>query len=213
MYLSILRLNPRSRRAMTEVSRPYELHRSLMAAFPDKATGGAGRVLFRLDIDHETGGMSVLVQSEKEPDWDKINGATGFITEYKSKQYDPVFVLGQVLSFRLRANPTKRLGKSAGDDQGKRVGIYDEKQLLEWLQRKVETGGFHIVRAMVSQDEKIEDKPKHESTRPALELLSVQFDGILKVENVELACLTISQGIGSGKGFGFGLLSIAPYRG
>lgn len=65
MYLSLLRLNPRSKRALTESSRPYELHRSLLKAFPDKADGGPGRVLFRLDMNEQTGGISVLIQSEK----------------------------------------------------------------------------------------------------------------------------------------------------
>ena len=43
MYLSKLVLNPASRRVRTEIGRPYELHRTLMHAFPSAEEGtGAG---------------------------------------------------------------------------------------------------------------------------------------------------------------------------
>jgi len=38
----------------------------------------------------------------------------------------------------------------------------------------------------------------------------VQFDGVLQVINADDFVKTIARGIGSGKGFGFGLLSLAP---
>jgi len=236
MFISRLILNPCNAQVRSELVRPYEIHRTLSKAFrqgvfnKEREKDDAAGVLFRVDEKPCENLITILVQSRLAPDWSFLN----YVSDARRQPYllpaervpdgkpNPAtteldfakkLAARQMLAFRLRANPTKRLGKSAGDDQGKRVGIYGEKKQLEWLQRKAEAGGFRILRAMVSQDEKIEDKPKHESTRPALELLSVQFDGILKVENVELACRTVAQGIGSGKGFGFGLLSLAPYRG
>jgi CRISPR system Cascade subunit CasE len=194
---------------MTEAAQPYELHRSLMKAFPDKAAGGPGRVLFRLDIDHETGGMSVLVQSEKEPDWGKLNGTTGFITECKSKQFDPEFVQGQMLRFRLRANPTKRVKET-----GKRQGILEEEAQIDWLRKRGLQSGFEVVDAIVIKEGFAKDKmtdtadKKHDLT-----MLSVRFDGLLRVIDPETFRHTIECGVGSAKGLGFGLLSLAPYRG
>jgi CRISPR system Cascade subunit CasE len=40
--------------------------------------------------------------------------------------------------------------------------------------------------------------------------MSVQFDGILRVSDPDKLHAAIENGIGSGKGFGFGLLSLAP---
>jgi CRISPR-associated protein Cas6/Cse3/CasE subtype I-E len=40
---------------------------------------------------------------------------------------------------------------------------------------------------------------------------AVRFDGILQVTNAELFLQTLRAGIGPAKGFGFGLLSVAPY--
>jgi CRISPR system Cascade subunit CasE len=222
MYLSRLKLNPRSRRAITEASRPYELHRSLLKAFPDQAKGGPGRVLFRLDTDHESGDMSVLVQSEKEPFWSRINDGASYMTECKCKEFQPKLTLDQVLRFRLRANPTKRLSKSTGKDEGKRVGIYDEEAQVKWLKEKLEgdenrpqvAGGFKLQRWQISREEKIENTNAINRVDRShdLKLFSVQFDGILQVVDSIKAANTISNGIGSAKGFGFGLLSIAPIK-
>jgi len=206
MYLSLLRLNPRSRRAMTEASRPYELHRSLMTAFPDKAAGGAGQVIFRLDIDWESGGIAILVQSGKEPDWAGLNGATGFVTEYQTKPFDPIFTVGQVLRFRLRANPTKRVKET-----GKRQGVLGEEAQTEWIRKRGHRSGFEIVAVNVNDEGFARDKSKEANgAKHNMTLLSVRFDGVLRVTDPKAFRQTIEQGIGSAKGLGFGLLSIAP---
>jgi hypothetical protein len=51
--------------------------------------------------------------------------------------------------FRLRANPTKRTGRSAPapDRVGKRVGLWREADQEGWLLRKAEAGGFRVTRA------------------------------------------------------------------
>jgi len=180
-----------------------------MTAFPGKSAGRPGRVLFRLDIDRETGNVSVLVQSEKEPDWSKLSGATGFITECKSKQFDPELVKGQVLRFRLRANPTKRI-----KDSGKRQGVLGEEAQIDWLRQKSSQNGFEIIDATVMDEGFAEDKMTDTNDRKHdLTILSTRFDGLLRVREPDTFRQTIEQGIGSGKGFGFGLISIAPYRG
>jgi CRISPR system Cascade subunit CasE len=208
MHLSLIRLDPRSRRAVTEAGRPYELHRSLLKAFPGRESGGPGRVLFRLDTDEESGGMSALVQSEKKPDWGKVNGAAGFIAEHKTKPFDPKFVQGQVLRFRLRANPTRRIAES-----GKRQGVLGEEAQIAWLRRKGEEGGFEVVDASVTREGLAADKMTDTSDRKHdLTMLAVRFDGLLRVVAPDAFRRTVEQGIGSAKGFGFGLLSIAPVR-
>lgn len=206
MYLSLLRLDPRSRRAITEAARPYELHRSLMSAFPDRQAGGPGRVLFRLDKDRQTGNVSVLVQSEKEPDWSRLNDSTAFVREHKTKPFDPRPVQGQTLRFRLRANPTRRMA-----DSGKRQGLLEEEAQRQWLQRKGGEGGFEVVNATLTVEGLAQDKMTDADDRKHdLSMLSVRFDGVLRVVEPDAFRQTVEQGIGSAKGFGFGLLSIAP---
>ena len=209
MYISLLRLNSRSRRALIESSRPYELHRSLLKAFPDQNEGGPGRVLFRLDINQETGGMSILVQSEKEPSWLSLNGFSEFVTECKSREFQPEPTAGQMFRFRLRANPSKR---SISD--GKRQGILKTEEQVDWLRNKGLHGGFEVIDVSVVNEGFSNDKMTDEdNNKHRLTVLSVRFDGLLRVIDPEAFLLTIREGIGSAKGFGFGLLSIAPYRG
>jgi len=46
-----------------------------------------------------------------------------------------------------------------------------------------------------------------------MRFVSAQFDGILQVREPELLLKALRNGIGSGKGLGFGLLSLAPAPG
>jgi CRISPR system Cascade subunit CasE len=177
-----------------------------MTAFPDKISGGAGQVLFRLDVDKESGRITVLVQSEKDPDWSKLNGATGFVTEYESKEFHPEFVRGQVLRFRIRANPTKRVKET-----GKRQGILGEEAQMDWLRKKGQCSGFEVIDVNISDEGFAKDKAKEDNgIKHNMTLLSVRFDGLLRVIAPDAFQRTIEHGLGSAKGFGFGLISVAP---
>src|SRR5512135_351366 len=154
MYLSRLTLNPRSAQVRSELARPYEMHRTLLQAFQhgqhgvDRASEEAAGVLYRVDEQPREQIISVLVQSKIAPDWSQLSnrrdsrGQPYLLRPAESKIVNVQLADGQLLSFRLRANPTKKLGKSAGEAQGKRVGLYAEEKQLEWLQRKAESGGF-----------------------------------------------------------------------
>lgn len=233
MYLSRLILNPRNAQARKEIALPYQLHRTLLNAFPsgrvEKPRGDADSlgVLFRLEQSERDGSIRVLVQSKVAPNW-------SFLQDKRDARGQPYLLppvllpndlpnpavtefhledklhAGQILAFRLRANPTRRLGKAAGKDQGKRVGIYDEAGQIRWLERKAEAGGFRILSLTVRRDGKLKDYiPRLDDAQPKLELNSVQFDGLLQVLDPQLLIATVENGVGSAKGFGFGLLSLA----
>lgn len=208
MYISLLKLNPRSRRAMTEASRPYELHRSIMTAFPASKENGLGRVLFRLDIDKGSGDMAVLVQSQSKPDWTRLNSAGDFLLEQpRCKPFDPPISHGMVLYFRLRANPSVK-------SEGKRLGIIREEAQTAWLQRKAKEGGFEALSlAVIPEGLRKDGMTDKAGSLHSLSLLSVRFEGLLRVTDAVAFRQTLGNGVGSAKGLGFGLLSIAPPRG
>jgi CRISPR system Cascade subunit CasE len=219
MYLSQLILNPRSRRVQSEVSNPYELHRTVMQAFPDKNNGGPGRVLFRLELSPypESNGLNLLVQSEKEPDWYRLGATNGYFLNIPNnnpatKFFDPVFAPGQRLAFRLRANPTIKC-KFEGAKNSKRVGLYKEDEQLAWLKRKAEQSGFKVLAVNIMPEGKDQAfgtirHPNQTSRR--MEFLAVRFEGVLQVTDRDKFLAALQNGIGSGKGLGFGLLSLAP---
>lgn len=212
MHLSRLILNPRSRQVQRDLADPYQLHRTVMRAFPDDLPDDE-RVLHRLEQDNRQGRLSLLVQSQHRPDWDELTDAyllppDPFDPAGRNpavKTFDPTLRRGQSLHFRLLANPTKRLGKSYGKDAGKRVGLYKTEEQIEWLKRKAERGGFLVLSALPSREQM-------QKSRHGPKLLTVRFDGILQVAEPETFADTLAQGIGSAKAFGCGLLSVAPMR-
>ena len=214
MYLSRLILNPRHRRVQKEVAQPYQMHRSLMKAFPDDLEPGAERVLFRLEAHPRTGVLTLLVQSLTLPDWPWLAepDARGYLLPVSEpnpavKSFDLNLAPGQVLAFRLRANPTVK--RRFDEETHKRVGLYREDEQIEWLKRKGEQGGFRVLSARTSGNDIIRGRIRRNDQTHKVNLLAVQFDGLLQVTDPDRLRETVRQGVGSGKGLGFGLLSLA----
>jgi CRISPR system Cascade subunit CasE len=152
----------------------------------------------------------VLVQSDREPDWGWLAESShyllpGFHPNPASKAFESVFRPGQCLYFRLRANPTVKR-KFPGQDKSKRVGLYKEAEQRGWLARKAEQSGFIILDVSVTSEGPIGGKTK---IRHDLNLIAVRFEGQLQVTDPVTFSDTLERGIGSGKGLGFGLLSLA----
>lgn len=204
MYLSRLILNPRSRAVQRDLASPHDLHRTIMGGFPDNLEAATERVLYRLDQMERGNQIWLLVQSHLEPDWSGLDVTYLAQTDRDNpavKQFNLEPIPGQRLTFRLRANPTRRLVQPAGN--GKRVGIYKVDEQIQWLNRKAENGGFVIESVLPTQQQRADDRKRD------LKFLSVQFDGILQVTDAEQFAMALANGIGSGKAFGFGLLSVA----
>lgn len=202
MFLSKLDLNPRCQRVRRELSNIYEVHRTIMRAFPDEVEG-PGRVLFRIEGCREEC-VTVLVQSSKEPDWSKpVVPIDFFIHHPQTKVFDPVLIKGEQLIFRLTANPTVKR-------DGKRWGLVNEEELRGWMERKAAESGFSLLSLRVIPHRPVEGEKNDAGS--ALKFASVTYEGTLRIEDSERFHDALESGIGSGKGFGFGLLSIAQLR-
>jgi CRISPR system Cascade subunit CasE len=203
MYLSKILLTPRSRQVRSELAEPYEMHRTLLRAFPDKNAGGPGRVLFRVDLTRETGMPALLVQSERLPDWSRLPVGEKYLLElFPPKEFRPNFQEGQRLMFRLRANPTIKR-------DGKRLGLLHEDEQETWLRRKSEEAGFAIQSLWMAPEGLIRGAKTCGEDRLTLSHFAVRFDGSLRVIQPDRLATAMQAGIGSGKAFGFGLLSLA----
>jgi len=209
MYLSRLILNPRSRRVQQEIADPYQMHRSIMRAFPDGLDYGAERVLFRLEVHPRSGVPVLLVQSHSEPDWSWLSqpGARGYLLPVDEpnpavKAFDLRLAPGQVLAFRLWANPTVKR-------RGRRLGLYREEEQMAWLQRKSTVAGFRLLEVRIGKRDVVGGRIHRQGTTHNLRLLGVQFEGLLQVADPDRLREGVCHGLGSGKGLGFGLLSLA----
>jgi CRISPR system Cascade subunit CasE len=225
MYLSRLILNPRSRRAQSEAAQPYELHRSIMRAFPDQLDPQSERVLFRLEADPHRGALVLLVQSLEAPDWSWLEepGAKGYLLPVDGpnpavKRVSLSLSIGQLLAFRLLANPTVKSTlpdpEHPGTPRPVRHGLYKDDQQQAWLQRKAQQSGFRILSANATKQPEaksvIHSHAAGEEATHKLTFFAVRFDGLLEVTDPAALARIVEAGIGSGKGLGFGLLSLAP---
>ena len=205
IYLSRLALDLRSRQVQSELRNPYEMHRTLSRAFPEgEEEYKECRCLFRAEGGSEGPYAQVLVQSRHEPDWAALQEVRGYLgSSPEVKPFQPTLSEGQVLQFRLRANPTVKRN-------GKRVALRTPDEREAWLRRKGEAAGFVPLRIEINQEDPVTGATAAGS---ATTLNAVRYDGVLRVTDPALLVAAIEGGIGSAKGFGFGLLSVAPMRG
>jgi CRISPR system Cascade subunit CasE len=224
MFLSRLTFNTRCRLARRHLAQPYELHRTLLSAFPDggvhlpRASAEAHGVLYRVEPHPALRKPSVLLQSTTEPDWSglqALHDESGAAFLHQPPQCGSVsseLEPGGRYAFRLRANPTKRDATTR-----KRVGLYHEEDQLRWLHRKLVSADYadasdqaavRIMQVVISKEGNNSDRSRESGNRGSMTHLSVQFDGVLEVLDPAQVATLLRSGVGSGKGFGFGLLSL-----
>jgi CRISPR system Cascade subunit CasE len=207
MYLSKLVLNDRDRTVQRDLSNAHTLHQRIMQAFPDEKLDHARadwNVLFRQEPDSEV----ILVQSHLEPNWTHL--PPGYLSDRTDK---PLHVKpfdlevsqlppGRILQFRLKANPSKR-----DKATGKTIGLFRQADQLTWLARQAERCGFTVHGVDVIPTPDVFGN-KAKGTAP-IRIFTVLYQGILQVTEASLLLTALQQGIGRGKSYGCGLLSIA----
>ncbi len=239
LYLSRVRPNPRHRAVRHDLADCHAFHRTVMSAFPQMSASIPARealgVLYRLDLEPRTGRLHLLVQSRHAPEWAALQ-RTGYLLPEIDTPVKPIgptydaLVAGMRLRFRVRANPTRRFNTPPGPDgtrpPGKRVELRDDEARIAWLRRKGEAGGFHLLDVRTTpgvpdllaqlqgkQTGRRSDIGRNTPNHGSLTFGAVLFDGALEITEPEAFRRTLTGGIGSGKAYGFGLLSIASLTG
>jgi len=176
----------------------YDMHRTLYRGFagigdPD-VVKGLERFLFRSEnFNNEN---TIIIQSHVKPRWEDL--PINYAKSYKYGEYFPNYKAGEILKFKLKVSPTKRVGK-------KIVPITKQNDYIIWLEEKAKNGGFELrdIYNMLSMNvscyKKIVGK---------IDKFSVSVDGLLCVQDFDKFNQTICTGIGRNRAFGFGLLSV-----
>jgi CRISPR system Cascade subunit CasE len=129
------------------------------------------------------------------------------------KEIATSFLAHRYYAFNLRANPVKSLVQRNAQGErarrGKRVPLVNREELRAWLDRKAQQGGFRIV-----ADKPLDIGPLVKSHFRKREHAAchggVEFRGVLEVTDPSKFEETYYTGVGSAKGFGFGLLLLKP---
>jgi len=199
MHLSRLTLDLRNSQARRDLADAYDMHRSLVRAFVIDEHTPPPRFLWRLEPESVWREPVVIVQSEHEPDWSTW-ATRGYLKnqpESKSVDLDELLTKDARYRFRLFANPTVT-------QAGKRLGLASEQTQCEWLDRQATKAGFDVATALVTATHVMDIHGGNIRLRQAC------FEGVLRVDDTGLLATAIAQGIGPGKAFGLGLLSLAP---
>jgi CRISPR system Cascade subunit CasE len=171
----------------------YDWHQRIWDLFVGQ-DGKRRDFLFRVDRLEEAFRVMVLSRSQPtKPDWCR-EGC------FKAKTVQASYFGHERYQFSLLANPTKKLG-------GKRLALSAD-DLLIWMERKAATGGFIVETATLQIIPRGREYFRKNGIRGAHK--SVEFRGVLTVTDPEQFKSSVTQGIGSAKAFGFGLLLLAP---
>ncbi|MFB7836106.1 type I-E CRISPR-associated protein Cas6/Cse3/CasE [Streptomyces sp. NPDC056056] len=233
-HLTRIRLNPARARRLTAA--PQRLHAAVAAAFPPPPAdeNPTHRVLWRLDettVPHRQ--ETLLIVSSTPPDLTHVVEQVGWPAlatiespGWETRPYSPALqrlTPGMLLRFRLTANPTRSTSRPG--QRGQRTSHTTTTHQLRWLLDRAAKAGFSIpVQPHLSNPQAPEhhqvsvlatrrlDFARQPGDRSRVQLTAVTYEGHLEVTEPDLLSHTLTHGIGHGKAYGCGLMTIAPQQ-
>ena len=185
-----------------------------MSAFPDAPSGVPARahfgVLFRLEMN---GAPTLLVQSVVAPDWGRLPDGALHDAETRPLALDGLAV-GDRLRFRLIANPIRAVSRPLpGGGFRKHSGrepITTEEGRTAWIERVMAPAG--VVSGVAISNPIGARMVTHGRDDSRRRFDAVAFEGVIEVSDPDNLRRLLRDGIGKGRAFGLGLLSVARMR-
>lgn len=230
-YLSRIYLNPLRTGAQSLLRNPQRMHAAVLGGLSRQPVDE--RVLWRPERDGANR-ASVLVLTQSTPSWEHLIEQAGWAAsddpQALVRAYEPVLARterGREFRFRVRVNPVsatraptkpsveqQRHLQSPGRRRGVRVPHRTAAHQLEWLMSRIEKWGFAFrgdedTAAAV----RLTARERLSFAKPGGHRVVIQtatFEGILRVENPEVARASLLHGVGAGRAYGCGLLTLAP---
>ena len=211
--MSRMELDTKSRKTMQAFVSPNLFHGALEQAF----SGERKRILWRIDILHEK--TYLLLVSQDKPDLTSVVKQFGVEGGWEVRDYDPLLQSIQAeerMRFRLTANPTGSKSQAKREDGTKPRGMVfahtTPEHQRKWLVQRAEQAGF-VVNPM--EFEIVESRWQHfrkGSENRHVSLMKASYEGILTVTDPAQFIRTLSEGIGRGKAYGMGMLTVMRMR-
>lgn len=233
-FLSKIPLNPLRRGAQRLLRSPEAMHAAVLGGLPPFVEG---RILWRDETIRMPGGPAtchVLVLTPAEPDWSHLIEQAGWDNPSGTplvRNLNPLLDLvavGRQFGFRVRANPVRAIRQLDGptDDpdalhprpRGVRVAHRTAAHQIEWFVRRsapeAPHWGFTIEQAQhpslsLVHRERVTFSKGRQVRRPVT-LNRATFEGVLTVVDPARLREVLLTGLGGGKAYGCGLLTLDP---
>lgn len=205
LYLTQIDVSYEDAIRLLRIRDTYDWHQKIWLAFSGRGEQSRD---FLIRVDRKDACFRVLILSRSiphKPDWCPTDC-------FGTKPIPDAFFSHARYRFSLLANPTRKVRSNKAGERtknGRRLAITKREDLIAWLQRKAEGGGFNVNAdslRTVSRGREFFHKDAHSHGAHA----AVEFRGELNVTGAERFRTTVATGIGSAKAFGFGLLVLAP---
>lgn len=237
-YLSRIWLNPRRSAAQAFLINPQVARASILGCVPAQPV--TERVLWRLEPEpHTHHRLELLVLTDSRPSWESLVEQAGWPgaeqPQALTRPYQPLLdqvVRGRQFGFRVKVNPVsstkspdapslaqKERLTATPRPRGVRVPQRTAAHQLSWFTDRVERWGFSIASGeaglpavrLTGRDRLSFRKARDGRSGGApVVLQTATIDGILEVTDPETARRSLLAGIGPGKAYGMGLLTLAP---
>lgn len=224
MYISKMELNTditKNYKLLYDLSNDYRVHQMVWNFFAD-GTKRSRDFLYRIErFKNEQ--PTIYTMSHRRP------VITNEIWSVATKAYEPVIVHGQRLGFILRANPTRKVYDDEGNHFRRDVVLGAKIELerdgipreewpsnyeiayeagLEWLVGKGEANGFSVIDEDVGIDSYLQRSFRVRAGKPKITFSTIDYSGILTVDDPEKFVDALHSGIGPEKGFGCGMMMV-----
>ncbi|MFJ5547997.1 type I-E CRISPR-associated protein Cas6/Cse3/CasE [Streptomyces sp. NPDC093225] len=231
MHLTRFRINTARLGARNLLASPQRLHAAVMSSFAAALPSDSDRprTLWRLDRNAKAEVLLYIVSAER-PDLTHLVEQAGWPTTAAWHTYDYGAFLaglsaGDTWAFRLTANPVHHIRRKEGEPT-KRTAHVTPRHQMGWLLARQEAAGFRILatpperRRLPEGDEyqlAVRDEHRHHFAKAGshgrpdhrVPLVAVTFDGRLEVTDPDSLRQTLTLGLGKGKAYGCGLMTLA----
>jgi CRISPR system Cascade subunit CasE len=197
LWYSLLHLDLRNSHARDALTDTQAMHKLVQQGFDQERQ--AHNILYHYLPARPGFAHQILVQATTRPGWGPINGTLLTVDVKEITNQWLSLRTGASYRFRLNANPTTT------DSTGRRRAIPDPPNQTLWLTRRL-AGAADVKQVSVTAPvTRTGNREEATVTHRA-----VTYSGVLTVGDADQFRHLIATGIGPGKAYGHGLLTIAP---
>jgi CRISPR system Cascade subunit CasE len=218
LWLTRITLNHNHRDTLNDLKDVTRLHHRLMSLFPDDLGTCARReagLLFRIETSGNI--RRILAQSSIQPDISQLPRPYGHAESTPLDWFLESLTDGMTVRYRITANPAKQLprGHNHADHgrPGQRIALRGAPAEAWWQQRAASAGLTLHTAIMIPQQDLV-GTPGDHGRKPDSHIrhAAAQYDGTATIRDVDATREAIHNGIGRGKPYGCGLLTLIPVR-